>query len=285
MKTIRVFPRKTNATPDDDLVRINVKPDLFDSADEVHISVTFTWDIPAAEKLAQEWKYVAPVKMGGPAFNEQGGEFVPGQYLKKGYVITSRGCPNRCWFCAVPKREGNIVRELPITEGYNLLDDNILACSESHIDKVFEMLKRSSRKAHQPVILSGGLEAKRITPNIVDKLSILKPKYMFFAYDTQDDYEPLVAAGKLLKEAGFTENHMRCYVLCGYPKDTPEKAIKRFIQTHEAGFMPMSMVYRDFERKTSVPAEWRKIPHTWARPAATKAELKKIIKNREGKGE
>lgn len=48
-KIIRVFPTKTNATPDDELVRIREVPSLFDEADEVHISVAFTWDIPWAE--------------------------------------------------------------------------------------------------------------------------------------------------------------------------------------------------------------------------------------------
>lgn len=41
-KIIRVFPTKTNATPDDELVRIHEVPSLFDEADEVHISVAFT---------------------------------------------------------------------------------------------------------------------------------------------------------------------------------------------------------------------------------------------------
>lgn len=50
-RIIRVFPSKTSATPNDDLVRIHTTPSLFDEADEVHISVTFTWDIPWAEWL------------------------------------------------------------------------------------------------------------------------------------------------------------------------------------------------------------------------------------------
>ena len=33
--------------------------------DEVHVSVTFTWDLPKAERLADLWKYVAPIKIGG----------------------------------------------------------------------------------------------------------------------------------------------------------------------------------------------------------------------------
>lgn len=47
-KIIRVFPRRTNATPDDQDVRVATTPTLWDEADEVHISVTFTWDIPWA---------------------------------------------------------------------------------------------------------------------------------------------------------------------------------------------------------------------------------------------
>ncbi len=67
--------------------------------------------------------------------------------MKKGYVITSRGCPNRCWFCAVPKREGGRLRELPVTDGWIITDDNFLACSAKHIDQVFAMLKR---QPHRP---------------------------------------------------------------------------------------------------------------------------------------
>ena len=124
-RIIRVFPRRTNATPTDELVRVRTTPSLFDEADEVHISVAFTWDIKYAEWLANQWKIVAPVKMGGPAFNERGGDFTPGMYMKKGYVITSRGCNNKCWFCSVPKREGGL-RELPITDGWIVTDDNLL---------------------------------------------------------------------------------------------------------------------------------------------------------------
>lgn len=58
-RIIRVFPTKTNATPTDELVRIRETPSFFDEADEVHVSVTFTWDIPIAEWLAKQWEPVA----------------------------------------------------------------------------------------------------------------------------------------------------------------------------------------------------------------------------------
>jgi len=182
---IRVFPRRTKATPTDELVRINATPSMFDNADEVHISVAFTWDIPRAEWLEKQWQSVAPVKLGGPAFNERGGDFVPGMYLQNGYVITSRGCTNRCWFCSVPKREGYNLRELPVTDGWIVTDDNLLACSSGHIDTVFEMLKR---QPHRP-IFAGGLEAQLLTQDMAFRLKELKPERMFFAYDMQEDYE------------------------------------------------------------------------------------------------
>ena len=259
MKTLRIFPRKTNATPNDEDVRINTTPSLFDEADEAHISVTFTWDIPRGEWLYNQWKHVAPTKIGGVAFNEKGGDFVPGMYMKRGYVITSRGCNNNCWFCSVPKREGG-VRELPITDGWIVTDDNLLACSESHINGVFEMLKQ---QPHRPQF-TGGLEARLLTADMAKRLKELKPKSLYFAYDTPNDYVPLVVAGRHLRNAGLSyENRtLYCYVLIGHKGDTFEKAEKRLTQTIRAGFMPMAMLYRDSIGNYS--ADWKKFQREWA---------------------
>ena len=158
----RVFPRRTKATPDDDLVFTDSPPMFPMEIDEVHVSVAFTYDMKQAEWLAMQWESVGvPVKMGGPAFNAPGGEFIPGRYLKLGYVITSRGCPNRCVYadgqkCMVPEREGYKLRELSIRDGWNVLDDNLLACSDDHVNAVFDMLKRQDRQPE----FTGGLEAK-----------------------------------------------------------------------------------------------------------------------------
>lgn len=268
-RIIRVFPRRTKATPDDNMVRVGCEPGLFDEADEVHISVTFTWDLPLAEKLARAWKYVAPVKIGGPATGEAGREFVPGQYLKRGYVITSRGCNNHCWFCSVWKREGK-THTLPITEGNNVLDDNLLACPNDHVRAVFKMLQEQ-----KDVQFTGGLEAKILKPWHVEEMAKLRLRQAFFAYDTEDDYEPLIEAGKLLKEANITfqNRKARAYVLCGYPDDTFEAADKRMRQTVAAGFMPMAMLFRDISGKRD--PEWMKWQRQWARPAiiASKMEI------------
>jgi len=265
MKIIRLFPRRTTATPNDALVRVDCPPGLFDEADEVHISVAFIWDLPVAERLENLWRHVAPVRIGGPATGERGGNFTPGMYLKPGYVITSRGCPNRCWFCSVPKREGAL-RELAITDGWNILDDNLLACPEEHIRAVFAMLHRQKRVGHRAEF-TGGLEAAKLQPWHVEEIRKLAPESVFFAYDTPDDLEPLVDAGRLFQQAGYGRNnhHLRAYVLCGYAKDTFEAAEKRMRQVVDAGFWPMAMVWRN--RHGNVSQEWARFQRLWARPA------------------
>lgn len=269
---LRIFPRKTNATPNDDNVIINRMPELYDEADQIHISVAFTWDIPRAEKLAYMWQSVAPVSLGGPAFNQSGNEFEPGMYLKHGYTITSRGCPNKCWFCSVPKRDP-ILREFDIKPGYNIVDDNLLACSGQHIIKVFEMLKVQKHE----VSFTGGIEAKLLKQWHVDLFTQIRLKELFCAYDTPDDYEPLIEAGKMFKEAGITyENRKaRCYVLIGYPNDTFEKALKRIKQTLDAGFFPFAMLWRN--EKGEYKREWRQFQREWANPIITAVNSKKIL--------
>lgn len=191
-------------------------------------------------------------------------------YLKHGYVITSRGCPNRCWFCQVWKREGAEIRELPITDGWNVLDDNLLACSDSHIKGVFAMLRKQEGRR---IEFTGGLEAAKLKQWHVAALRELKPKQIFFAYDTPDDLEPLRQAGQMLLDSGFTRaSHvLRAYVLCGYRGDTFEKAEVRMMETMDAGFMPMAMLYRD--KTGGRDLQWMRFQKGWARPAIISGRL------------
>ena len=274
MRIARVFPHRTKATPTDDLAFIG-PPDLFSNnleIDKVHISVTFSWDIKEAERLFNEWKQIAPTEIGGPAMGQKGEEFTPGVYLKQGYVITSRECPNRCWFCSVWRREGDALRELPITDGYIIQDDNLLSCSDDHIRAVFTMLARQKQRP----IFSGGLESRKLKKWHIEELLKLAPKQMFFAYDTPDDRDPLFEAGKMLLENGFTRKSqsLRCYVLIGYPGDTIEAADKRLNEVMQAGFMPFAMPYRDQLGKRD--ESWIKFSWPWMRPAAISAKYRAI---------
>ncbi len=267
-RIIRVFPRRTKATPTDSLAYVGV-PDMWAEADEIHISATFTWDLEHAEWLKKQWRHVAPTTIGGPATGARGEDFEPGRYLAPGYVITSRGCPNRCWFCSVWRREGE-VRELPIRDGHNVLDDNLLACSDDHIRAVFAMLRR---QGHRPEF-TGGLEAARLRPWMAEELRGLRPRSVFFANDGPGGLDALRATGEMLWSAGFTKaSHVvRSYVLCGYRRDTIANAEQRMRETAEAGFFPMAMLYRPENGKTPT-ADWRRFARRWARPALTASVL------------
>lgn len=267
MRLARVFPRKTKASPNDALAYFG-EPDLFAEADEVHVDVTFTADKSYAEHLAEAWKHVASVKVGGVAYGDAGQEFVPGRYIKHGYTFTSRGCPRRCWFCSVWKRDP-VPRLLPIQDGWNILDDNLLACPEPHVRAVFAMLERQGRM----VEFTGGLEALALEDYQVGLLADLKPRpSCFFAYDPGDPFETLKSAADRLLAAGFTRNshRLRCYVLIGYPKDTFALAEKRMRDMVRIGFTPHAMLWQPetpSAEKYRPKPEWRAFQRLWARPA------------------
>jgi hypothetical protein len=268
-RVARVFPRRTTATPADPLAFVG-PPGLFvPDVDEVHVSVAFTWDLPEAESLVRAWSHVAPVKLGGPATGARGQEFIPGRYLADGYVITSRGCPNRCWFCEVWRREG-MVRELPIVDGFNVLDDNILACSDGHIKAVFAMLARQPGRC----VFTGGLEAARLTPWVASALVELNPVQIFFAYDTPDDWDPLVGAADMMRRSGWCDRRrmrdVRAYVLCGFPGDTMPAAETRMREVVSLGLYPCAMLWTRDGKKD--PA-WGAFQRQWFRPAAIASAL------------
>lgn len=276
---LRVFPRRTKATPDDPMTTTKAptrKQLELGGFDEVHVSVTFTYDIPKAEELAKKWeKAGVPVRVGGPAYGDRmSPTFTPGLYIKKGYTFTSRGCPNHCWFCSVYEASKGRIIELPITDGWNILDDNILATSPEHFRAVIEMLKRQPERP----IFTGGIEPAQVQPWQAQLMKEAGTKRLYCAYDTPDDYEPLLQAGRIFQEAGFTRaSHTLCsYVLVGYRGDTFEKAEKRLIDTIKAGFMPYAMLYRD--KNGNVDEEWRKFQREWCRPIIVATKVKEIWK-------
>jgi len=129
--------------------------------------------------------------------------------------------------------------------------------------------KKTFGKAAQ---FTGGLEAKRLMSWHCRELRKLHPKQMFFAYDSPEDLTPLRRAGAMLLRRGFTvaSHCLRCYVLCGYPKDTFGAAAERMAQTTDAGFMPMAMLYRD--KLGERDPEWMEWSRQWARPAIIAAK-------------
>lgn len=264
MKTIRVFPRRTKATPDDDMAFIGDVPLFRPEADEVHISCTFTWDREYAKYLRGSWaRFYSKVRIGGPAFDDPGDEFEPAMYLRKGFVITTRGCPNRCPFCFVPEREGGI-RTLNIKNGHDIQDNNLLAAPREHIEAVFDMLDNQPK----PARFTGGFEARRIEPWVVERLANMRIDELFIGYDRPADKPHVHKAVGLLRAAGLKQRAIRCYVLAGYGNDTVDEARERLEWVFNIGALPFAMYYQNAKGNGERGAEWKRLIRQYSRPAA-----------------
>jgi hypothetical protein len=262
----RVFPSKTEMSPTDEHAYFDCPPKMILSKNQyskINISVTFTWDIPHAKWLAHQWEEYGNVMIGGPALDDPGKEFEPGLYMKPGCVFTSRGCPNSCWYCVVPKREGAI-RELKIHDGNIVMDNNLLACSEKHIQEVFKMLS-DKRK----IDFNQGLEARLITKDIADEIRKLKLYRVFLACDRPGDFEIVEGVIRLLNIG----RKLWVYLLSGYDGDTPERADERCIEIARLGAYPFMMLYQPPTKKHYSQA-WCDLARKWDRPAAWKTFMK-----------
>jgi len=227
----------------------------------VRVSVTFTWHRKEAERIAKEWgQYYRDVKVGGPAYDDPGGEFTPGMFLKEGCTITSRGCPKKCGWCVVPRREGG-ARELRIKPGWIVQDNNLLATSEAHIRAVFEMLKSQGRR----IYFNGGLDKHFLKPWHRALFDSIPMGELWFACDTMFDVPALERAAGILN--GIPLRKLRCYTMIGYNGETLDDAARRLDRVLALGFLPFCQLYQPDDRKV-YPLEWRALCRKWARPAA-----------------
>lgn len=268
-RIIRVFPTRTSYTPDDEYAFVGDPPPLFiPPHDEVHISCVFTWDMDEAERLKYQWEAVTdkPVLLGGPAYHSPVGDFTPGMYVRQGVIFTSRGCNNNCPWCGVRQMEGTL-RELPITPGNIIQDNNFLQCSRRHKDAVFDMLRRQ-----RGICFRGGLEAELLDDHFVEGVRSLHIKELWMACDTDAALPAFRKACEKLVKAGFRRDQIRCYSLIGRDIEREEA---RNREIWNAGAIPFSQLMRDFTRiKTAYSKPWRDFERLWQRPAAMRSHMK-----------
>jgi hypothetical protein len=275
---IRVFPRRTAATPDDDLAFVGDPPlpGMRPPAEEVqaiHVSVAFTWDLPRAWRLRNEWQAAYPdakVYVGGPAFGSPPpGEFTPGMYVKIGMTITSRGCTGRCPFCLVPRREGALWL-LDIKPGWDILDNNLLACPRDHIEAVLKMLEGQPKAAR----FTGGLEARRVTTEWARRITGLWLDVAYTAYDRPTQKAAVERAVNLLLAAGgwcdgTGRRKIGVYCLVGYKGDSEREAVRRLEWVKSLGATPFPMIYRPpTNRKDPVQEALKRSLRRWMRPTS-----------------
>lgn len=144
-----------------------------------------------------------------------------------GYI--TRGCPNHCRWCVVPRKEGAIkpyrtweqlVR--PDTDKLVLMDNNILACNFGL--KQLESLIDSGYR----IDLNQGMDARLVTDEIAQILSKIKwIRYLRFSCDTTAQIEHILKTADLLGKRGIKPYRLFIYLLVTEDLDNAEYRVEQ----------------------------------------------------------
>lgn len=217
---------------------------------QAFLSVVFSWQMQAAfQRACFLKKQGMTVHAGGPAVKIQPNflkdvaniediRFNALPLHNPNATFTSRGCIRKCNFCAVPKIEGDLIE---LSEWYPkpiVCDNNLLACSQKHFDKVIDSLKPL-----KGIDFNQGLDARLLTPGQAGRLAELHIHAVRLAWDHVKDEATFFKAVNLLFKAGIPKHKIRVYVLIGY-KDTPDDALYRLNMIRSLGILPNPMRYQ-----------------------------------------
>lgn len=165
----------------------------------------------------------------------------------------TRGCPNKCQWCIVPKKEGAIkqyksLEQIKRTDSRDIvfMDNNVLA-SEWGLEQIQKLsaVKHDGKKVR--VDFNQGLDARLITPeiaNMLAKLQWLSPVRL--ACDTKSQMPFVGQAVAYMREAGVKPSNYFCYTLI---KDIDD-ALERVTYLRSINVDPFAQPYRDFENNT-----------------------------------
>jgi len=135
-------------------------------------------------------------------------------YLNFGF--TSRGCPNKCPFCVVPKKEGGVYPVGSLFDLWDekaklitLLDNNILALPQH-----FENICEESIYYGITLDFNQGLDHRRLSPHIIDLLNTISHTEYRFAFDSPAYYPSVEKAISMLRDGGIKRSLW--YVLVGF---------------------------------------------------------------------
>ena len=217
--------------------------------DTAYISVVFTWQLPQVYSLCVNYREQGyRVRAGGVAVKlipeylsqvaEIDGEVNALPRHNPNATYTSRGCPYRCEFCAVPKIEGPL-KELKVYVPKPVVcDNNFLACSRHHFNEVVDRLKPLSE-----IDFNQGLDVGALRQYHIDRLQELDLLILRFAWDNIRSESVVMQGIEQVVKSGFPKSKIRCYILFNFT-DTPEDALYRCTTLKNMGILPNVQRYQ-----------------------------------------
>lgn len=233
---------------------------LFGRYDRVYMSKVFTFTPDNYDQ------YTCEVVKGGTGYDmhaelpEEVDRMCPDYSIypqfKAAYGFLTRGCPNRCPWCIVPKKEGAIRAYSDIEDWLCgrkeavIMDNNIIA----HQHGLEQLEKIAGMGIH--IDINQGIEAGRITPEIAGLLSRVKfSRYIRIACDTRSALPAVETAVERMRSAGIRPDKVFCYVLV---RDVDD-ALYRIERLRSLGVQPFAQPYRDYRNMAEPTIEQRRL--------------------------
>lgn len=180
------------------------------------------------------------------------------------YGFLTRGCPNHCKWCVVPKKEGDIhpyqdVEDIAVDgrDHLILMDNNVLA-SDYGIQQIEKIIRLGLH-----VDFNQALDARLVTPEIAALLAKVKwIKRIRFGCDTQMQIDECERAIDLIDGAGYKgEYFFYCILL-----DDFNESFSRVNHWKHRGrrFLLHCQPYRDINNPSQRIPQWQKDMARWA---------------------
>lgn len=179
------------------------------------------------------------------------------------YGFLTRGCPNRCKWCVVPAKEGNITPYMDIEEvsagrkNVILMDNNVLA-SDYGLQQIEKIVSMGVR-----VDFNQGLDARLVTDDIARLLARVKwMKRIRFGCDTPGQIAECERATALIDKYGYKGEYFFYCILLSDFKESFERV--NHWKNKGGRFLPHCQPYRDLNNPRQIIPQWQKDLAGWA---------------------